>query len=172
MIAAPFKWKHAPKPSEPDAIKILDDWALYNISYFACEPLARATGGVYRMVTMARKVKADFLALWAAWERDESLYLLQAHARKLNHPFQPNGFWAARYKRGAPHDQNAAHLSNHCLGTAFDLCAAAYPLGFRPPPDDPIHQLVWTAEQHNFVWGGNFLHRPDPMHWEHKSSLF
>lgn len=169
MLPAPFKWKHAPTATDPDAIRILGGWAEAHITSFPCEQTEKWCRR--RIITLHHDVKADFLALWAAWEKTGVLELLVADQLSPAKFFTFNGGWVARYKRGAPEDQNARHLSNHSTGHAFDIMAGRYPLGRVVPPTDPIHQLVPIAAQHNWNWGGNFK-RPDGMHWQHVKSLF
>lgn len=162
-VSSPFKWKHAPQAADPDHIAILYGWDLLNIGSFACEPLARWTKGRSRMVSMNHSVRESFLELWAAWEKAGVLVPLA--------PAAWGGAYNPRYKRGVPHDQNPAHLSNHSTGHAFDICPGKYVLGYVPSPTDPIHQLVPIAESHGWKWGGKFS-RCDAMHFQHVSSPF
>lgn len=162
--AAPFGWKSAPTPSDPDHVCILAGWDVLNITSFACEELSRWTKGHSRIVTMNHSVKDSFLALWKAWEKAGVLAALQ--------PAIWSGAYNPRFKRGVPHDQNPSHLSNHCAGTAFDICAQRYPLGSAVPATDPIRHLAEIAKTHGWRWGGDFIHRVDGMHFEAESSPF
>lgn len=162
VSSPPFKWKHAPTATDPDAIRILGDWALLNIGSFACEETSKWCKR--RIITLNYAVKDDFLALWKAWD-----------AAGVLEPFRGlltwNGGWVARYKRGKPHDQNPRNLSNHSSGHAFDIMAAQYPLGVKPSAVDPIHKLVPIANKHGWEWGGKF-NRCDAQHWQHHKSFF
>lgn len=173
--AAPFKWKSAPVPSDPDRIKILDSWDILNIGSFACEELSRWTHGKSRIVTMNHSCKDSFLALWRAWEKEGVLEVLKADytpapTRALVHDGW-GGAYNPRYKRGVAHDQNPNHLSNHASGHAFDIATRRYPLGAKVAGPDPIQLLVPIAEAHGWKWGGRFS-RPDPMHFQHVTSPF
>lgn len=179
-MTAPFKWKHAPTPSDPDHIKILDSWDVLNIGSFACEELSAWTHGKSRIVTLNHSVKDSFLALWKAWTKEGVLELLKAD---YSPTFTPSGQpkivvhdgWAGaynpRFKRGVPHDQNPNHLSNHASGHAFDICSRRYPLGRAVDGPDLMHMLVPIAESHGWKWGGSFI-RPDGMHFQHVTSPF
>lgn len=163
--AAPFQWKSAPTPSDPDHVCILAGWDVLNITSFACEELSRWTKGYSRIVTMNHSVKDSFLALWNAWEKARVLSALQ--------PASWGGAYNPRYKRGVPHDQSPNHLSNHASGHAFDLCPQRYPLGQAVmSAADPMHALAAIAKPLGWNWGGDFVHRPDPMHFQSVLSPF
>ena len=166
MVNSPFKWKWTPSDVDNDRICILEKWALLNITSWACEPLSRWTDGRSRIVTMNHSVRADFDKLWRLWEERELLEEVKEHLFP-----RWSGGWVARYKRGAPHDQDPSHLSAHSSGHAFDLCAPDLPLGKRVPHDHVIRLLVPTALECGWHWGGDWT-RADPMHWQHKTSPF
>lgn len=168
-MTAPFKWRWTPADYDRDRITILEKWPILNITSFACEPLSRWTKGKSRIVTLNHSVREDFLRLWDRWEKEG---LLEGLAEKCKPTW--SGGWVARYKRGLSdeqHDQQARHLSNHSSGHAFDICAAELPLGLRVDQAHPIRQLVPVAAELNWHWGGDWR-RPDPMHFQHKTSPF
>lgn len=169
----PFKWKAAPTATDPDAIRILGDWALLNITSFACDQTEKWCRR--RIITLNHEVQADFLALWKAWEDQELLQPFVDDMPSYSRFITFNGGWVARYKRGltlAQHDQQIRHLSNHASGHAFDVMAARYPRGRVVDGADPIHALAQAAEATGrWKWGGSFP-TTDPMHFQHVKSLF
>lgn len=54
-------------------------------------------------------------------------------------------------------------LSRHSWAIAVDLDVKDNPLGAKGRVDE---RVVEAFERHGFLWGGNFKHRKDPMHWE------
>lgn len=150
-----FRFEPAPRPSNPEAIRILDGWAEANIAVVFCPQLERLFG--LDAVRLHRKVLQPFLDLWAAWEAAD---LLDGRVTSWN------GGQVARYKRGRAGGGEAA-LSNHSWGSAFDICARDYPLGVAAASDAPIRALVPDAERLGWFWAGRFRGRPDPMHFEH-----
>lgn len=163
----PFKWVHAPSDMDRDRIRILNGWPQLNITSFACEPLGRWTDQRSRIVTLNHSVKEDFLKLWERWEKEGLLQAVEDAG------FTPrwSGGWVARYKRGAPHDQNPRNLSNHSSGHAFDILAPELPLGLKVPQNSIIRQLVPIALECGWHWGGDWG-RADPQHFQHKTSFF
>lgn len=151
---------------------ILAGWPLLNITSFACEPLARWTGKRSRIVTLNHSVKPSFLKLWERWENEGLLEdLTEALDARSMKPTWGGG-WVPRYKRGVAHDMNPANLSTHSSGHAFDICAAAYPLGRPVKADDVMRDLAKVAKEQGWFWGGDFKSRPDGMHFQHVSSPF
>lgn len=58
----------------------------------------------------------------------------------------------------------AAHVrSRHCWGIALDLNVADNPFMGTPQMSPAI---VLAFKRSGFVWGGDFVHRPDGMHFE------
>lgn len=60
--------------------------------------------------------------------------------------------------------RGGSHLSLHSWGIAIDLNVEDNPLGLTHPkqPD----KLIQTFNRHGFFWGGNYVHRKDPMHFQ------
>ena len=58
-------------------------------------------------------------------------------------------------------------LSNHSSGTAVDLNATKHPLGkIGTFPSEKVPMIRALAKKYGMMWGGDFRHRPDPMHYE------
>ena len=58
-------------------------------------------------------------------------------------------------------------LSNHSSGTAVDLNATKHPLGKAGTfPSEKVPMIRAIAKKYGMMWGGDFRHRPDPMHYE------
>ena len=58
-------------------------------------------------------------------------------------------------------------LSNHSSGTALDLNASKHPLG-QTKTVDPLKVPMIRALAHKYgcIWGGDYKHRKDEMHFE------
>lgn len=69
-----------------------------------------------------------------------------------------NGIYAYRPIRGM-----SAHLSAHAWGIAIDMEASHYPLGSHKRMPDAI---VTAFTDCGFEYGGDFVHRPDGMHFQ------
>ena len=58
-------------------------------------------------------------------------------------------------------------LSNHSSGTAVDLNATKHPLGKAGTfPSEKVPMIRALAKKYGMMWGGDFRHRPDEMHFE------
>jgi hypothetical protein len=58
-------------------------------------------------------------------------------------------------------------LSNHSSGTAVDLNATKHPLGKSGTfPSEKVPMIRALAKKYGMMWGGDFRHRPDEMHFE------
>lgn len=58
-------------------------------------------------------------------------------------------------------------LSNHSSGTAVDLNATKHPLGKAGTfPTEKVPMIRALAKKYGMMWGGDFRHRPDEMHFE------
>lgn len=150
----PLHYEPAPRPDNPEAIRILNGWETQNIVTVAIPQLA-GVEGLHKegRVRFHRKATAQLLALWAAWEKRGLL------ARVLTYA----GAYAPRFIRGS-----RTVLSNHAFGTAFDINAAWNALGAQPAlPGSPgcLLDLVPVAQEFGFYWGGHF-DRGDGMHFE------
>lgn len=58
-------------------------------------------------------------------------------------------------------------VSNHSSGTAIDLNAKDHPLGESGTfPAEKIPMLQALCKKYGILWGGDFRHRKDEMHFE------
>ena len=58
-------------------------------------------------------------------------------------------------------------LSNHSSGTAIDLNATKHLLGKKGTfPSEKVPMLRALAKKYGMMWGGDFRHRSDEMHFE------
>lgn len=148
-----FSYVATPTKVSPEAIRITDGWDRKNITYVKIPQIEKATGRDIR-VGIHVKVEKQFLSLWQAWE-DRDL---------LKHVLTFNGAFNARFIRGS-----TTNLSNHSLGSAFDINVKWNRLGAQPAlvgEEGCVRELVETAVEHGFFWGGFFHHRKDGQHFE------
>ena len=68
------------------------------------------------------------------------------------------GIYQVRKERGS-----TTKPSVHCWAIAVDLEEDKYPLGSTARFSDEIVQIFRDA---GFAYGGDFVHRLDPMHWQ------
>jgi len=157
-LLGPLAFKPAPVPSNPEAIRITNDWEKNNIVTVTVPQLVGKL--VFGVTPSKGRVQFHTLAapqlqaLWAAWE---SAGLLE---RVLTY----DGAYNPRFVRGS-----TTELSNHAFGTAFDINQQWNPLGAIPAlagRKGSVRELVEIANEHGFFWGGNFKNRPDGMHFE------
>lgn len=158
-IFGSFSFSPAPRPGNPEAVRIDPAWASQNLVSVRISQLART-------VTVHRLARLPILALWAAWERKGL----------IQHIHSWNGSWACRFKRqNGTEDERAkkcailgaAALSNHAFGSAFDVNAQELPLGAFVPADHPFRtELAPIARDMGWEWGGDYKVRPDGMHFE------
>lgn len=157
-----FRWTWDPTPTNPEHIHIREGWAERNIESVRIEPLKRS-------INLHHLAIKPVTAWLEALEREGLL----AHLG----PF--NGSWAPRFIRqdGSLVQRKAAcavlsaqgrsdRLSNHAWGTALDFDAKRYPLGQSCPPDDPRRDIARVGYGFGIAWGGDYVHRPDPQHFE------
>lgn len=150
----PLHFEPAPRPDNPEAIRIVNSWEADNIVAVTIPQLA-GVEGLHKAgrVRFHRKAAAQLLALWAAWDKRGLLARVRTYA----------GAYAPRFIRGS-----RTVLSNHAFGTAFDVNAAWNPLGAQPALDGMpgcLLDLVPVANEFGFYWGGHFTRR-DGMHFE------
>lgn len=160
-IFGQFAYVPAPTAGNQEAIRIVDGWAAESIVTVEIPQLVGVQGAPGTGKVQFHKLAADQLvALFAAWEQ----------AGLLNRVKTWGGSWAPRFIRGS-----RTYLSNHALGSAFDINVAWNLLGAQPAlkgKNGSVRELVSLAFDHGFYWGGWFggpynpSGRADGMHFE------
>lgn len=145
----------APRPNNPEAIRITNGWDSANITRVTIPQLIGVEGapGDGR-VQFHVKVADELVRLFQAWEAAGLTDRLLTWA----------GSWVPRFIRGS-----TTELSNHAYGAAFDINVPWNPLGRRPAlvgDRGCVRELVQIANQLGFYWGGHYSTRPDGMHFE------
>ena len=152
-----FKFEPAPTRANPEAIKILDDWASENIEAVFLPQLkgqlvfGRSSSGNMRFHKAAAQQLKD---MWAAWEQ----------AGVINCVLTYEGSYNPRFIRGS-----RSKLSNHAFGSAFDINSKWNRLGAVPTAagrEGSVRELVDIANEYGFHWGGHYKGRADGMHFE------
>ena len=155
-VFGPLQFVPAPTASNPEAIRITNDWEATQLTTVVIPQLMGITGGPSSgKVRLHRKVAGQVQALWQAWE-DRGL---------LHHVLSYAGAWNARFIRGGADRQI---LSNHAFATAFDINVPWNPLGAQPATGGQkgcVYALVPVAHEFGLYWGGHFTRR-DGMHFE------
>ena len=149
-----FAFKPSPIAGNPEAIEILDGWALKHIELVEIPQLAglegAPVGGKIRLhKAAAEPFRRFFRAIDEAGLRDRLLTF--------------GGSWAPRFIRGS-----RLLLSNHAYGSALDLNAEWNALGTVPAlraAKGSLRELVSLAHECGIYWGGHFPRR-DGMHFE------
>lgn len=153
-----FSYVAAPTKGNPEGIRITDNWESENIVLFKVPQLVTLGLSKTGNVRAHRKVVAQTIALWQAWEDADLLDLIISW----------EGMFFARFIRGS-----RTSLSNHSKGSAFDINAGFNGLGKVPAPvgaTGSVRELVPLAVRFGFYWGGWFS-RGDGMHFEVKTVL-
>lgn len=149
-----FRYKPAPHPKNPEAIKILGKWTAQNITRVTVPQLKGVLGAPKSgRVFFHKKAVPQLKALFLAWEYAGLSHLVEGWA----------GSWVPRFVRGS-----RSSLSNHAWGTAFDINVPWN--GLRRTPAHAgqrgsVRELVPLAAKLGWFWGGWFK-RKDGMHFE------
>ncbi|MBI5926822.1 MAG: M15 family metallopeptidase [Aquabacterium sp.] len=157
-LFGPLAFVPAPTASNPEALKITNDWATKNlvtvkIPQLVKPPIAGAPAS--SSMTFHKKGAEQLKALWAEWQKRKLMPLVLSY----------EGAYNPRFVRGKAEEQV---LSNHAFATAFDINAAYNRLGAQPATSGSpgcLYELVPIAHQFGFYWGGHFSRR-DGMHFE------
>lgn len=148
-------YKPAPTDSNPERIKIINDFVEKNIVVAKIpQIIGKANAPASGQLRLHRLVAPQLLALFAAWESVGILGLISTF----------DGLWEPRFVRGSQ-----ARLSNHSWGTAFDINASANWLNHLPafPGENGcLFPHVEIAQDYGFNWGGFYRSRLDGMHFE------
>ena len=150
-----FAFVPAPTPTNPEAIKFTDGWADKNIVTVSVPQLVGVPGTLPDgAIQVHKNASEQFLRLFECWQ-SEGL---------VGNILTWGGSWAPRFVRGS-----RTSLSNHAWGTAFDINVQWNGLGATPAlhgKKGSVRELVQTAYENGFYWGGWFKGRPDGMHFE------
>ncbi len=151
-----IEYKHRPTSSDPEAIRITNDFRSDNIVNVSIPQLRAVVGAPSSgRVWCHREVAGPMVDLWAAWDQAGLLPLVRTWA----------GMWVPRFIRGS-----RTTLSNHAFGTAFDINYAWNRLGRDPAPrgaKGSVVDLVPIANGLGWWWGGHYSGRKDGMHFEY-----
>lgn len=146
--------KAAPTRTNPEAIKIVNNWQQEYLTKVVIPQLIDVEGAPRGGVIFINKLAVEPMkALFQYWEDNRLLRYVRTWA----------GSWVPRYVRRAP-----GVLSSHAWGTAFDINAAWNGLGRKPKHpgfSGTVIPLVESANEFGFWWGGHW-DRPDGMHFE------
>jgi D-alanyl-D-alanine carboxypeptidase len=154
-LFSPFRFAPAPRPGNPEAIRILDGWEKLNIVEVEIPQLVGVEGAPQNGVVRFHRVAAEQLqGLFRAWHDAGLIHLVETWG----------GSFVPRFIRGS-----RSVLSNHAFGTAFDINAAWNGLGVQPVrvgAHGSVRELVPIANKFGFFWGGHYTKRRDGMHFE------
>ena len=150
-----IEFEAAGTKSNPEAIKITNDWAKKNLTSVVIPQLkgvygAPASGKIWVNAAIRDQTKA----LFQAWE----------DAGLIDRVLSWGGSYNPRFIRGS-----RTTLSNHAHGTAIDLNVPWNGLGCRPAlvgEKGSVRELVDLAWEHGWFWGGWYSKRKDGMHLE------
>ena len=150
-----FAFVATPRPGNPEAIRITDNWADNNIVKVIIPQLIGVNGAATDGGARFHKKVADGARnLFAAWDEAGLSDLVLGWAAS----------WVQRFVRGS-----TTTLSNHAYGAAFDINVPWNGLGVRPAlvgNKGSVRLLVPLANEHGFYWGGHYKNRKDGMHFE------
>jgi D-alanyl-D-alanine carboxypeptidase/Putative peptidoglycan binding domain len=148
-----FTFVPEPTPSNPENIRITNNWVKENIVSVKIPQLKSFSG---RDSMQFHKLAADQLSkLWKDWEK----------AGLLHQVLSFDGSFVSRFVRGLA---AKGVLSNHAFGSAFDINFLFNKLGAIPAlvgQKGSVRELVPIANENGFYWGGHFS-RLDGMHFE------
>jgi len=135
-------------------VKILGGWIGKNIVKVNIPQLKNVKGAPKDCNIYVHKKAAEAIkAMFAEFET----------AGLLKYLLSWDGSFYPRMVRGS-----TKTLSNHTFGTAFDINARWNPLGVTPATGTgTVEPLVEIANKHGFFWGGDYIKRADPMHFEY-----
>lgn len=142
----------SPSLGNPEGVKISNNWKGVKKIHI---PQLMGMAGAPKSCDIIFHSKGidNLVKLWKQWEIRGLLHLVLSW----------DGSWSPRFIRGSTNV-----LSSHAFGIAFDINAKWNPIGVSPPASGVIGSvvdLVPTANEFGFFWGGNFSRR-DGMHFE------
>lgn len=155
-LFGPLKFEAAPKPGNPEAIRITNGWLADATEEVHIPELAGIVGAPASCrLRLHHRAAGPIRAVWRAWGEKGLLQQVLSF----------DGALVPRFVRGKAAEQI---LSNHAFGTAFDINAAQNPLGAQPATRSEagcVYDVVADAHANGLYWGGHFGRR-DGMHFE------
>lgn len=151
------KFSYIPSPTigNPENITITGDWVTKNISTISIPQLQNMPGmSKSNNILVHVSIAPQMIKLFEEWHSRGLMYLVMTWG----------GSWSPRFIRGS-----RTILSNHAWGTAFDINVQWNQLGMQPAlrgEVGSVRELVESAYDHGFYWGGWFPKRMDGMHFE------
>ena len=150
-----FSYIKSPTFGNPEAITIASDWINNNIISISIPQLQNVQGmPKSNKILVHSLIAPQMIKLFEEWHSLGLTYLIMSWG----------GAWAPRFIRGS-----RTVLSNHSWGTAFDINVQWNQLGMQPAlrgEVGSVRELVESAYDHGFYWGGWFPRRADGMHFE------
>jgi hypothetical protein len=146
----PLEFVPDPRPDNPEAIKITNGWAEANVVSVPIPQLGKN-------VAFHRKCADQLVQLFSAWDQ----------AGLIGNIITWEGSWNPRFVRGSK-----TNLSNHAFATAFDINAKWNPMGTPSAAEGEygnVQALASIAKSLGWRWGGDYVGRPDGMHFERLS---
>jgi hypothetical protein len=171
-----FKFWQLPRANraDPDEIVVLgscdgaiDDWRRTNIVEIEI-PQLRFARGFTGTLTCHKLVAPKLKELFMRWEELGLLHLVRAFDGMFN-PRYKRGRSPTHTGHGVQQSADVEALSNHAFGSAMDINADDNPLSEQPalcPMRGCVRELVASATQIGFFWGGYFNTPKDGMHFE------
>lgn len=171
-----FEFRQAPlaQRADKDEIEILgdcahaiSDWRRAEIVTIAIDLPIFAVGFTGE-ITCHRKAADPIRALFDLWRQRDLLHLVITF----------DGAFSPRYKRnkspsdeghGVRRSRDVGAISNHAFGAAFDVNEPDNPFGGAPAAIGRrgcVRELVASANEAGFYWGGHFSDPVDGMHFE------
>jgi hypothetical protein len=149
------KIEYVPNPSKsnPEGIKITNNFETENIVKVNLPALSIATNGAFKSMRFHKECEYQLVKMFERFEKEN------LHTKILSFA----GAFYPRYIRGS-----RTQLSNHSWGTAFDINVPYNGLNKVPAmigQKGCIRELVPIANECGFYWGGHFS-RKDGMHFE------
>jgi hypothetical protein len=145
------------------------DWRKQNIIDLQSPQIIFASG--YHGVLRCHRLAAPhILLLFARWEQRDLLHLLRVSDGAFN-PRYKRGKSPSPAGHGTKRSDQVDAISNHAFGSAFDINEPDNPYGHVPavcPRRGCVRELVETANELGFFWGGHFgsVTDRDGMHFE------
>lgn len=161
-IFGEIKFVPSPTKSNPEGIRITNNFETENIVKVNLPALSKATNGAFKSMRFHNECEYQLVKMFERFEKEN------LHTKILSFA----GAYFPRFIRGS-----RTQLSNHSYGTAFDINVAQNGLNKTPAMIGElgcVRELVPIANDYGFYWGGHFgkevngkmVGRLDGMHFE------